>query len=130
MVAAGAEPLPDDQVWLIGARDIDPGEDTALDESGVRCVTVAEMAIVDLPPGPLHVHVDVDVVDPRDMPAVNYPAPSGPTLEAVAQVVRRIAETGRTVALSFSAWNPELPGADLAAAATGHLATAHSQSAT
>jgi hypothetical protein len=33
-----------------------------------------------------------------------------------------LATTGRVVAFSISSWNPELPGADVAAAATLQLA--------
>ena len=65
--------------------------------------------------GPIHVHVDVDVVDPAVKPAVNYPAPGGPGLEEVGAALRRLAATGRVVAASFSSWNPELDGAEAAA---------------
>ncbi|NNC75091.1 MAG: hypothetical protein HKN93_06215, partial [Acidimicrobiia bacterium] len=71
----------------------------------------------------LYVHVDVDVVDPEDMPAVNYPAPGGPSLETVAAAVAALASTGRVVAFSVSSWNPALPGSEVAAAATRRLAS-------
>ena len=118
---AGASPLRDEDVILVGARDLDPGETEALDASAVTCVGVSEtMAAV--PEGrPLYVHIDADVVDPRDMPAMNYPAPHGPSLAAVAGVVADLAATGRVVGWSVSSWNPELPGAERASAAVEGL---------
>ena len=66
-------------------------------------------------------HVDVDVVDPSDMPAVNYPAPEGPSLSEVRASLLHLASTGRVVAFSISSWNPDQPDADRAASAAGRL---------
>jgi arginase len=117
----GMTPINDDRVWLIDGRDLDPGEDEAVAASGIHHVTVAEIA-ADPPAGDLHVHVDVDIVDPTDMPGVNYPSPGGPSADAVARAVETLHRTGRVVALSFSSWNPALEGADIAAAATRRIA--------
>jgi arginase len=119
--ATGQQPLDDDRIVLVDARDLDPGEDDAVAESGVRVVSVDEVAALDLE-GPLYVHVDVDVVDPTDLPAINYPASDGPSVEAMEQAMRALAATGRVVAFSVSSWNPELPEAERAAAATARLA--------
>jgi arginase len=121
VTGAGLTPLPDERVFLVGARDLDPGEAAALDTSAVTRMAVAEICDR-LPPGPLHVHVDLDVVVPGEMPAMGYPAPGGPSLEAVCSAMADLAFTGRVVAVSFSTWNPELPGADVAAAAALRVA--------
>jgi len=117
----GMAPIKDELVWLIDGRDLDPGEDEAVATSGVRHVTVDQIG-ANPPSGDLYVHIDVDVVDPVDMPGVNYPAPGGPSGDSVAQAVAAVHATGRVVALSFSSWNPTLPGADIAAAATHDIA--------
>jgi len=119
--AAGLRPLPEQRVVLIGARDLDPGEDDAVASSEMTVVAVPDLVSLDLS-GPLYVHVDVDVVDPGDLPAVNYPAADGPSLEATLSVMRYLAATDRVVAFSVSSWNPEHPGAEQAAAATLALA--------
>lgn len=124
-IAAGAalRTVPDEDALLVGARDLDPGEAVLLDESSVRMVDVRDVVSA-VPPGrDLYVHIDVDVVDPTDMPAVNYPAPDGPGVVEVAASVASLAATGRVVAFSVSTWNPALPGADVAAAATRAIAT-------
>lgn len=117
----GMTPIADDRVWLVDGRDLDPGEDEAVAASGIHHVTVEEIA-ADPPQGDLYVHVDVDVVDPADMPGVNYPAPAGPSADAVTRAVEALHATGRVVALSFSSWNLALEGSDIAAAATHRIA--------
>jgi arginase len=119
--AAGCRPLAEERVMLVGARDLDPGEDEAVAESGMTACRVTDLLSLDLPDGDLYVHVDLDVVDPTDMPAQNYPAPGGPSLDEVLRALRRLADTARVAGASFSTWNPALPGADRAAAAGGRL---------
>lgn len=119
---SGCGPLAESRVTLVGARDLDPGEDEAVVSSGLTVRTVAELLDADLPAGPLYVHVDLDVVDPSDMPAHNYPAPGGPSLADVEAALVRLAATGRVVGASFSTWNPALPGAERAAAGGARLA--------
>ena len=121
VAGTGLTPLPDQRVVLVDARDLDPGEDEAVAASGMRVVAVDRVADLDLP-GPLYVHVDVDVVDPVDLPAINYPAPGGPSLAATRAAMEALAATGRVAAFSISSWNPALPEAERAAAASLSLA--------
>ena len=116
--ATGMKPLRDDHVILVGTRDLDPQEDAAIAESGLTLMSVDEVTAEEPRSGPIFVHVDLDVVDPADLPAHNYPAPGGPKAEAVRAAMERLANTKRVVAVSISSWNPALPGADKAAAAT------------
>ncbi len=96
---------------LVGARDLDPGEDQAVADSRLRVVSVARLAHSLPPSGPLYVHLDVDVVDPRDIPAVSYPAPGGPSAAEVRRALIHLAATGQVTAVSVSTWNPGLPEA-------------------
>ena len=121
---AGLIPLDERRVVLVGARDLDPGENEAVAASAMTVLSMEDATRQEPPPGALHVHVDLDVVDPREMPAHNFPAPGGPSLRDVEAALARIAASGRVAAVSFSTWNPALPGADRAAAATTVLATA------
>jgi len=115
------EPVDDDRIWLVDGRDLDPGEDEAVERSGIHHVSVRWITD-DPPPGDLYVHVDVDVVDPLEMPAVNYPTPNGPSVEAIVRAVGALHATGRVRAFSISSWNPALEGADVAATATRRIA--------
>jgi len=119
--AAGMRPLPDERVVLVDARDLDRGEDKAVAASGMQVVAVDEVSGLEIP-GPLYVHVDVDVVRSEDLPGVNYPAPGGPSLAAMLSAMEHLAATGRVVAFSISSWNPDLPGAERVASASLSLA--------
>ncbi len=110
--ALAMEPLPEERVILCDARDLDSGEREALAESGVQHLPdAAALLNMPLPAGPLYVHFDTDFLSPEDAPAMNYPAPGGPPLPLVRAVFARLAASGQVVALSLSAWNPELDGA-------------------
>ncbi|NNF70193.1 MAG: arginase [Acidimicrobiia bacterium] len=118
---AGLRVLPDEQVLHVGARDLDPEEAIALADSGIVAVGIEDVSTIDLPPGPLYVHIDVDVIDPVEVPATSYPAPGGPSVDDMLVALTRLARTERVVATSVSSWNPALPGADRAAAAVRRL---------
>lgn len=120
--AAGLTPVPEARVALVGARDLDPGEDTTVAGSAMTVLPVAGVGDWVPPEGPIHLHVDLDVVDPGEMPAHNYPAPGGPSLREVREALEHLASSGRVAAVSFSTWNPARPGADVAAAAALELA--------
>ena len=122
VIGAGLRVLSDARVLHVGARDLDPGEEAALAESGITAIGVTEVAEVDLSTGPLYVHVDLDVVDPEEMTATSYPAPGGPSVEEGVVALTRLAATGRVAAFSVSSWNPALPGADRAAAIAARMA--------
>ena len=122
VAGAGLTPLPDDRVFLVDGRDLDPGEDEAVATAAIGHLSVDEIAHSIPATGPLYVHVDGDVVDPNDMPAMNYPAANGPSLQDVRTAMVHLAAAGRVVAFSISSWNPALPGADIAATAMLQLA--------
>jgi arginase len=107
--SVGLANLPEEQVYLADARDLDPGEREQVAESVVHhLVEVTDLLEERLPDAPLYVHFDVDVLDPKIAPAVSYPAPGGPSVEQMEEVFRNLAETGRVIAASLSSWNPVL----------------------
>jgi arginase len=116
MIDAGASPIDETLAILVDGRDLDATEPVA--ESNVRHVALGELEAAIPAQGDLYVHVDVDVVDPDEMPAANYPSPGGPSLSDVAASLALLGSTGRVVAFSLSSWNPALPEADRAEAAT------------
>lgn len=104
--ALGSRPLPADRIILTDARDLDPGERRLLQESAVHHLPSIEGVVGALPADrPIWVHLDVDVIDPREAPAMKYATPGGPSLAALSAVLGRIEQTGRLVAASLSAWD-------------------------
>ncbi len=85
----GLRPLPESDVLLVDARDLDPPEVEFLAGSAIRRVPVDAVADA-LPEGPVHLHLDADVVDPRDLPGLRFPAPDGPRRSQVLAAVRAV----------------------------------------
>lgn len=53
-------------------------------------------------------HLDVDVLDPSVMPAVNYPTPGGMAIGQVVAVVKALRNTGKMKVLDVAAYNSDL----------------------
>ena len=77
----GLEPLTPDRAVLVDARDLDPAEAAYLDTDGPARVAVDALDAATLPDGPLVLHVDVDVIDARELPGLLFPAPEGPSTD-------------------------------------------------
>jgi arginase len=101
--------LAEERVLLMDARDLDPAEKTALLESEiVRHTNVDDLIRHPLPELPIYLHLDVDIIDPGEAPAMNYLAPGGPSVDDLQEAFRYLARTGNVKAVSMSSWNPEL----------------------
>lgn len=98
----GLRPIAEDACVLAGARDLDPAERDALDASAIRRVDDVEaLARAALPPSPWYVHLDIDVIDPSELPALRFPAPGGPSANTVATALRALASRGTIAALGL-----------------------------
>ena len=105
----GMEPLDEAAVSHFDGRDLDPLEREALDASHVRRVCALDELARFAPGGaPLHLHLDCDLIDPRDAPAMLYPAPGGPRAAELADALARLARSVPIASLSLSAWSPDL----------------------
>lgn len=103
----GLRPLPEDRAVLVDARDLDPAEAAFLAGSAIRRIDVSDVADAVLPTGPLVLHVDLDVIDPDEVPGLLYPAPGGPSSSAVLDAIAAVRATGRVVATHLSCpWHP------------------------
>jgi len=108
MQALELTPFPEREVILADARDLDPAERELLQQSEVLHVTeVASIPQLISSDQPLYIHLDVDVLDSSEAPAMRYPVKGGPTLNALREMVKRLAGTGRVVAVSMTLWDFE-----------------------
>jgi arginase len=103
--AAGMTSQPEDEVFLADARDLDPAEAEAVRESAVHHVTHLSALPERVPDSPLYIHLDVDVLNPEDAPAMLYPTPGGSSLPEACAVMEALAATGRVVAVSVTPWS-------------------------
>src|SRR5438132_7512661 len=92
----GSRKIAEDRVALVGARALDTGERANLDRSRVLRIPF-DREHLDAPglvawARRRHVwlHVDVDVVDPAELPAVAFAAVGGPTLAALGGLLRQL----------------------------------------
>lgn len=56
--------------------------------------------------GPVHIHLDLDVLDPGEFPHLAYPEPGGPSVDQVAALLRRIAGDADIVGLTITEFAP------------------------
>ncbi|HZD74079.1 MAG TPA: arginase family protein [Actinomycetota bacterium] len=75
--------------------------------ASTRRTDVGELSGEGLPAGPLYLHLDLDVVDPEELPGLRFPAAGGPGWPAVAEAARRVLATGQVVAVGVGCtWHP------------------------
>jgi arginase len=116
----GFRPVSDAHVVLVGARDLDPAEETALARSQVSRVEAARMQTVGARAAlddalillarrhitRVYLHIDLDVHDPADAQANQYAAPAGLSASAVRELVRVVAERFTIAAAALTAYDP------------------------
>ncbi len=99
----GLRPVAEGACVLVGARDVDPGELDNLAASAVhRLDDVRALAHVALPSAPWYVHLDTDIIDPSELPALRFPVPGGPSAKTVADALRALAARGTIAALGVA----------------------------
>lgn len=114
-------PLADERLVHVGSRALDPPEVAAFNSSPAKLYTaqqvkksgapdVAEEAArhLDNRSDWIACHLDVDVVDPQFISAVNYPTPGGLAPDEAATIVREALRTGKLRALEVAAYNPSV----------------------
>jgi arginase len=115
--AVALDPIPERDVVLTDARNLDPREAELLARSAVRRIASLDEAIAALPPDrPVCVHVDTDIVDGAELPALLFPEPGGPSKAEVSRALAHLRATRDVVAVSMTAWSP---GRDADGAAAG-----------
>lgn len=119
--AAGPVPaVQPDHVALVGFRELDPGERKALGDLGLalpamaarrlgmRATAALALDAVANEDGPLVVHLDVDVIDPVELPAKgSHTEGQALSLAEVSDLVTALVASPRTVALEVAEYQPE-----------------------
>ena len=114
-----SNPVPTENICMIGLRSVDPAEHAALantdveiadmraiDEGGIRAPLAEFLAKVEAADGLLHVSLDVDFLDPDIAPAVGTTVPGGATLREAHLVMELLHDSGRVTSLDLVELNP------------------------
>jgi arginase len=110
----GFVPVAEDRVILVGARDLDEAEVSALASSSVTRVSAdgAAASIAQAvrtrgqPSAPVYIHLDLDVLDPGIARANRYAAPDGLSPEALIAALEQIVEVAPVHAVAITAYDP------------------------
>jgi arginase len=115
----GFAPVPAGLLTHVGGRAFDPGERERLAEAGVRVLPAP--AAVARPAGirGLYLHLDLDVFDPREVPANGYQPAGGLSVAAVVEFVRSLRADVPVLGAAVTAYDP---GYDPAGRAAGTVA--------
>jgi arginase len=110
----GFQPVDPKNVMLLGARDLDPDEQTLLDDADVRRLSTPEIAerrlasaIATLPDGAAYVHCDLDVLDPSEGQANPFPTPGGVSVAELEEAIATIGRARPIAAAAVTAYAPE-----------------------
>ena len=119
----GFAPIPGNRILLFGARDVEPAEQSLLEAAGVRrAATLAQLQkqlpILTREINQIYLHVDLDVLDPKEATANQWTPPNGITRDCLLECIAEIRKQTRVVALGVGSYDPEVDrdGRALAAA--------------
>ncbi|MFC4668218.1 arginase [Seohaeicola nanhaiensis] len=133
-------PIPQENICIIGLRSVDAAERAALEETDIRYHDMREideigvgrllsafLEVVAAANGMLHVSLDVDFLDPMAAPAVGTTVPGGATIREGHLAMEIINDSGLLTSLDLVELNPFLDErgrtaqvmVDLAASAMG-----------
>lgn len=100
-------PPAQDRVLLVDARDLDQPEADYLDSTPLKWSKLNDLTQEALPPGPLLLNLDLDILDPSHLEGLRYPAADGPDIPDVLRAARVVLDTGRVAALNLACtWHP------------------------
>ena len=110
----GFKPVAEDNVCIVGARDLDPTEKRQLRSSGITTIQAGELAsglrsaiesIAKRVQG-LHVHIDLDVLDASVARANTYAVSGGLTVEELESALSTIGGAVPIAGITLSAYDP------------------------
>jgi arginase len=111
--ALDLDPIEEERVILTDGRDLDPSESELVTRSSVTHLrNPMDLMDYSFSDQPLWIHFDTDILDPKDVPAQNYPAPGGIRKDDLRKVFQYLAKTGLVCGISLSSWAPDLPEAE------------------
>ena len=106
-------PIDPHDIVMVGLRDVDPLEMELVKSHGVETVEAKPAAVKEAVDklgervDAIYVHIDWDVLDPRDIPTAGLPVPKGPRLKDLAEIVSIAAHHPKAALLGYAAFNAD-----------------------
>ena len=113
--------IREQNIVLVGTRDLDPAERDLLkrskvsvftmhdiDKRGMAAVMADALAVAQAGTDGIHVSFDMDVLDPNEVPGVGTPVPGGISYREAHLALEMAHETGALVSLDLVEVNPIL----------------------
>jgi arginase len=117
----GFQPIPEERIVHIGGRDLDSAERSSLARSRLTLVSAAEIASRGIRPAlqpaldrlkahvqRVYVHVDLDVLDPRELHANHFSTPGGMSAGAVEEAVALVRSHFDVAGVGIASYDPAL----------------------
>ncbi|MFW9855317.1 MAG: arginase family protein [Candidatus Thorarchaeota archaeon] len=117
---ADMDPIAESQTVHLGGRDFDAPEKKLLDTSAVMVVNTADIKDKGIENALLpvlkklqervseiYLHIDIDVIDPTEVPGVDYRTPNGLSSNDVHQIIQILNNRFSISAAALTAYNPE-----------------------
>ena len=99
--------VPEDRIVLAGVRDMDPLERQRVAASPMTVVPSGELSTVQLPGGPVYVHLDMDVLNPTISPGVNFHGEGGLQVTELENALRAVFGRTLVTAIALVNYNPD-----------------------
>jgi arginase len=122
----GGGPVPESNIVLVGARDLDDEERESLERSNIAVVPAqmirkggvsgsfpATLERLRSRLDELYLHFDIDVLDPSEAPGVDFRCESGLFLDEIERVLETVSQHFRITAMNIASYNPDLDGNDV-----------------
>ena len=100
-------PVPEEKVILFDRRNLDKEEAVALAKSNIRQPENLQELLKECnKEKEIYLHLDTDIINPVDAPAMLYTSPGGPRLQELKDFLKSIKE--KIIAVSVNMWEPKL----------------------
>ena len=108
----GSRRIGEERVALVGGRQLDAGERQNLERSHVLTIPFdaesrdPSRVLAFARRKKIWLHLDVDIVDPRELPAVAFPAPGGVSFSALADLVMQLVTVADVRGFEICGYDP------------------------
>ena len=107
------------RIVLAGTRSVDSAEAEYISHERIRVVSVEELAdekivtdaVAATGAGAVYLHIDLDVLDPRELSGLNDPVPFGLSVQNLIAAIRAVKHQHRIVGAGITSFAPSSPAA-------------------